>query len=114
MNTQFFLHYSEDNNVRRVNNVLHICTSNDANGNPRRLIVCLGEYGHVAAVFNEGHDWGGLYQLHKPFATWTNLHAVRVNVTISEFNKWKAFNPSEVCGEVVKVTTQPELPAFQQ
>ncbi len=90
----YFLHYNDSDNVRRVSNVLHICTTNDANGNPRRLIVCLGDYGHVTAVFSEGYDWGGLYHLHKPFANWTNLHAVRVNVTISEFNRWKSFEPA--------------------
>lgn len=104
----FFIHHS-DSNVRRVTNVLHICTSNDANGSPRRAIVCLGNYGHIVATFDEGCGWGGLYQLHKEFAQWTNLHCIRVNVTVSEYNRWLSFNP----GEVVKVTTQPELPAFQ-
>jgi len=106
----YFVHYEDDLNVRRVNNVLHICTSNDANGKPRRLIVCLGSYGHIVASFNEGCDWGGLYQLDKDFASWTNRHSVRVNVTVSEFNRWQSFEP----GKVTKVSTQPELPSFQQ
>lgn len=104
----YYLHYAS-NQCRRVTNVLHICTSNDANGEPRRAIVCLGNYGHIVGVFNEGFDWGGLYFLDKDFASWTNRHCVRVNVTVSEFNRWTSFEP----GEIVKVSTQPELPSFQ-
>ncbi len=104
----YFVHY-KDANVRRVNNVLHICTSNDANGQPRRAIVCLGNYGHVVAVFDEGLNWGGLHQLDKGFAQWTNMHSVRVNVTVSEYTRWMSFSP----GEVTKISTQPELPVFQ-
>ncbi len=105
----FFVHY-DNANVRRVNNVLHICTSNDANGEPRRIIVCLGDYGHIVATFNEGCDWGGLYQLDKQFASWTNRHCIKVNVTVSEFNRWASFAP----GKITKISTQPELPMFQQ
>jgi len=104
----YYLHY-ENSNCRRVNNVLHICSANDANGNPRRVIVCLGNYGHIIAVFNEGCNWGGLYQLDKDFASWTNRHCVRVNVTVSEYIRWTSFEP----GRITKVSTQPELPAFQ-
>lgn len=105
----YFVHYN-DANVRRVNNILHICTSNDAQGNPRRLIVCLGEFGHIVATFNEGLNWGGLYDLNKDFASWANRHSVSVNVTVSEFNRWASFAP----GEITKISTQPELPSFQQ
>jgi hypothetical protein len=106
----YFVHYKNSGNVRRINNVLHICTSNDANGSPRRMIVCLGNYGHIVATFDEGLDWGGLYGLHKDFASWTNRHCVRVNVTVSEFNRWASLSP----GEISKVSTQPELPVFQE
>ena len=50
----YFVHYEDNLNVRRVNNVLHICTSNDANGKPRRLIVCLGSYGTSLQLSTKG------------------------------------------------------------
>lgn len=106
----YFVHYKDKDTVNRVLNVLHICTANDANGNPRRLIVCLGDYGHIVSVFDEDHDWGGLYQLDRKFAEWTRRHCVRVNVTVSEYNSWRTFAP----GKVARVSTAPELPIFQE
>jgi hypothetical protein len=96
---------------QQVNSVLHVCTSNDANGHPRRLIVCLGNYGHVVALFEEGFDWGGIHKLDKAFSSWTKQHCVRINVTISELNRWKSMKLEEPC-KVITQAELPELPAF--
>ncbi len=105
----FYIH-SDRANIYKVTNVLHICTSNDANGKRRCLIVCLDQYGQSVATFDEGENWGNLWELNESFAQWSNLHAVRINVTVSEFNRWAL----RIHNDTVKVSTAPKLPVLSQ
>jgi len=59
--------------------VLHLCTKNDVNGNPRRLYVKV-LHGSPVDVIKEGHE--GIP------ASIEGLPIIRVNVPHSEYKRW--------------------------
>lgn len=62
--------------------VLHLCTKNDVNGNPRRLYVEI-LHGKPISVTREGY--GGIPE------RLSKLPIVRIDVTPAEYRKWRKF-----------------------
>lgn len=102
----FYVHY-ETNQAKKVTNILHLRTSNDANGLPRGLILCVGEFGHIVAIFDEGYNWGDLHTLSPDFAAESKTYCVSINVTVSEYTRWRSMQPGEVC----RISKGPVLPS---
>ena len=63
--------------------VLHMCATNDVNGNPRRVYVLENENGMVAS-WNEGYL--GFHAVPEQFRT-SAYNAERVNVSVKDYNK---------------------------
>lgn len=66
--------------------VLHLCTKNDTNGNPRRVYVGLDEQGHVLRTEDEGYagapDW--VRDWRRNGTRWD----VAIDVVPSEYKRW--------------------------
>lgn len=70
--------------------VLHLCTTNDVNGNPRRLYMPLEsgpKNAAILAVIEEGYI--GESVLASLFPDRAITYMFRINVPVSEYKNWK-------------------------
>lgn len=66
--------------------VLHLCTKNDVNGNPRRLYVGLNSNGHVVRVTDEGYEGRPSWvRALSDRGVWD----VRIEITPKAYREWK-------------------------
>lgn len=83
-----------------ANTILHLCASNDDNGNPRRCFVVLSADGfnHVVGVYDEGY----LSFRAVPEKYRKNQYPVVINVTVQEYERWMAMGANldpELCAK---------------
>lgn len=71
--------------------MLHLCTTNDNNGNPRRLFVLSNEEGEFIAAWDEGYK--GSDAVPGPFRKQAYL-AQRHDIKATEYNRLKRTLPS--------------------
>jgi len=64
--------------------ILHLCASNDPNGNPRRLYLVRSNDGSTAYAYDEGYMGAGAVP--KRFRRLA-FSAFRLNVTVSEYRR---------------------------
>lgn len=70
---------------------MHLCASNDTNGNPRRLFIAVGPLGGILAVWDEG------YQGHHavpPVLRNAAASAVREPISVSSYEWLQQVCPS--------------------
>src|SRR5689334_5837370 len=75
--------------VRRshaMKQALHLCTTNDRNGNPRRLFAIVDGY-QVYDVLEEGYE--GEAPLQRNYPDQWRAGAVRIEVSVTEYKRWR-------------------------
>ena len=65
--------------------MIYLCTSNDANGNPRRAWFVLNDFGVCTEVYEEGY--AGCSVVPDKYRD-ARLAAPRINVTVHEYKSW--------------------------
>ena len=65
--------------------MIYLCTSNDANGNPRRAWFLLNDFGLCTEVYEEGYL--GTKAVPAKYKD-AQLAAPRINVTVHEYKSW--------------------------
>jgi hypothetical protein len=74
-----------------MKNILHLCTKNDNNGNPRRLFVLSNDEGKFVAAWDEGYK--GSDAVPGEFRKDAYL-AQRLDVPVAQYNKLLRTLPS--------------------
>ena len=74
-----------------MTSILHLCTKNDSNGNPRRLYVLSNDEGKFVAAWDEGYKGSDAV----PGIWRKDAHlSQRFDVTVTEYNKLRRSLPS--------------------
>lgn len=71
-------------NTDEITAVVHQCTTNDRNGNPRRVYVALNECGHILGTEDEGY--GGTPQWLRDLHD-RGVWELRVEVTPAQYRR---------------------------